>query len=816
MLGTNPQPLHRPPLSAAEAFAFGTKAETLARLKPLVRESEVLDLFHFRVEDWAADRLAILDAVVERFGGAALAVRSSAIGEDSAADSQAGAHHSCLEVDGSDRAAVAAAIERVIASYSGNPRDQVLVQPMLTDVAVSGVIMSHDMERGAPFYVLNYDDESGQTDSVTGGAGAHKAVLVFRYLEQDYVESERVRRILAMTRELEEICGAVPLDIEFAMAPSGELYLLQVRRISLTGSWLSGTGKRVSKRLEYVDEFISQRCRPRPGLAGSRTVLGVMPDWNPAEIIGTTPRPLAASLYRELVTRQVWRQARARMGYRAMPSEELMVMIGGHPYIDVRNSFNSLLPNGLDEAIANRLVDAYLDRLDEQPELHDKVEFEVAHTCMDFAFDREVRERYGEVLRDSEVKRLRAALCAVTESCLEPGAEGTLALSLQAIDGLEARQRQRQIKEAVSLRQARPAEALMRAADLIDECRTSGTLPFSIIARHAFIAESLLRSAVRRGAIEADRVQAFKRSVRTVSGELTADFAAVCRAELDAAVFLFRYGHLRPGTYDIMSLRYDERDDLFNDSLLPDEAASQPRFALTPDERQGLDSLLGEAGLGRTDADGLFSYAHKAIAGREFAKFVFTQNLSDALQAIVRWGEHLGLSRDDLSHIELPAMLDTLMDPILDDADLHFLDLAEQGRRRVANAQALKLSYLIRDSRDVFVVPLHRSAPNFVGAAKLEGHTVSLDSLTPASVSLYQKIVCIENADPGFDWIFTKGIKGLVTKYGGANSHMAIRCAEFGLPAAIGCGERTFERLVEAGRIELNCADKVLRPVHGE
>jgi phosphoenolpyruvate-protein kinase (PTS system EI component) len=75
--------------------------------------------------------------------------------------------------------------------------------------------------------------------------------------------------------------------------------------------------------------------------------------------------------------------------------------------------------------------------------------------------------------------------------------------------------------------------------------------------------------------------------------------------------------------------------------------------------------------------------------------------------------------------------------------------------------------------------------------------------------------VCVENADPGFDWIFAKGIRGLVTKFGGANSHMAIRCAELGVPAAIGCGEQAFRRLLDAGLIELNCAEKVVGPLHG-
>ena len=47
----------------------------------------------------------------------------------------------------------------------------------------------------------------------------------------------------------------------------------------------------------------------------------------------------------------------------------------------------------------------------------------------------------------------------------------------------------------------------------------------------------------------------------------------------------------------------------------------------------------------------------------------------------------------------------------------------------------------------------------------------------------------IENADPGYDWIFLHKIRGFITKYGGLNSHMAIRAAELGIPAAIGTGE---------------------------
>ena len=69
----------------------------------------------------------------------------------------------------------------------------------------------------------------------------------------------------------------------------------------------------------------------------------------------------------------------------------------------------------------------------------------------------------------------------------------------------------------------------------------------------------------------------------------------------------------------------------------------------------------------------------------------------------------------------------------------------------------------------------------------------------------------IESADPGFDWIFSHNISGLVTKFGGANSHMTIRCAEFELPAAIGCGGKLFDQLRNSKVIELNCGARTLR-----
>ena len=62
-------------------------------------------------------------------------------------------------------------------------------------------------------------------------------------------------------------------------------------------------------------------------------------------------------------------------------------------------------------------------------------------------------------------------------------------------------------------------------------------------------------------------------------------------------------------------------------------------------------------------------------------------------------------------------------------------------------------------------------------------------------------------------FIFTHNIHGLITKYGGVASHMAIRTAEFNIPAAIGCGVQLFDKILEWKRIELDCEGNRIVPL---
>ena len=126
---------------------------------------------------------------------------------------------------------------------------------------------------------------------------------------------------------------------------------------------------------------------------------------------------------------------------------------------------------------------------------------------------------------------------------------------------------------------------------------------------------------------------------------------------------------------------------------------------------------------------------------------------------------------------------------------------------------AIRLPQVLIDKDGLYVIPFQVSHPNFITNKQITASRIVIDS-SNFNGTLNGKIVVIEGADPGYDWIFSHKIAGLITKYGGANSHMAIRCAEFLIPAAIGCGERQFELILEYDNVHLDCAAGLLTYVH--
>ena len=596
---------------SADGDFFGTKAETLNSLSEIATWFRIPSSFVFLASDWHADRNATFAKILHSFYPlAVLAVRSSAAEEDLANSSMAGRYTSYLNVPAIFHE-LEQAIDKIISEYSYNPLNQVLVQEMDDNISCSGVTMTRDINDGAPYFVISYDDESGDTDTVTGGKGVHKTVYIFTDTPVQSVKSLRVRQCLRLAKTLSKHYNDTPLDIEFAIGKDLSTHLLQVRRIANSNKWAKNIGDKVKKTLSRAHGCLSDTFKPHSSLFGYTTVLANMSDWNPAEMIGKYPRPLAISLYQDLITNNIWHKARTALGYRKIRDTPLMQVVEGRPFIDVRASLNSFLPKTLEEQTATRLVNASLERLCARPELHDKVEFKLAFTALGFDFRQEYSKRYPGVLSTDELKIFIKHLRHLTRNLLNTSDTGSLYWSEQQFLGLHTKQLERYDQNP------NPTINTVAIPALLGECRTSGTFPFAIMARHAFVAEMLLRSAVQRSAMSPERANAFKRSIRTIATECDQFLRAIQNGEQDISVFTRLFGHLRPGSYDIRSARYADRPGLLQ--FQPDKPNQQAEiFEPTDEENKNLALLFKESDLGGTAASCFFDYSRRAIAGREF------------------------------------------------------------------------------------------------------------------------------------------------------------------------------------------------------
>ena len=263
--------------------------------------------------------------------------------------------------------------------------------------------------------------------------------------------------------------------------------------------------------------------------------------------------------------------------------------------------------------------------------------------------------------------------------------------------------------------------------------------------------------------------------------------------------FLNKYGHLRPGTYDINAIRYDDDPSFLRDMKSINLKSPKNNFS----KIKNVKKILEKSGLNFSQI-GFYDFVNKSIVQREELKFEFTRNLSDALELISEAGNKLNFSRSEISNLDLKTIF----------SDYRKFDknlIIARWRKKIMNQKNKKIIFenlvlppLIISKNDFDIILYPSAKPNFVTSKKISSNLIHINKINQSS-ELENKIILLENADPGFDWIFSHNLAGLITKYGGVASHMAIRCAELSLPAAIGCGEVLYEQLLRSTKIILDC-----------
>jgi len=528
-----------------------------------------------------------------------------------------------------------------------------------------------------------------------------------------------------------------------------------------------------------------------------------MPDWNPVEMIGYQPDQLSYSLYKKLITDSAWSIARKQMQYKNI-NRELMTSFSGKPYIDTRLSFSSYMPKTINNIISKKIVNFWLKQLNQNPFLHDKVEFDIADSCFDLNSKKKIYSKYT-FLNDKEKKKYLFNIKNHTEIIINNFKEDFKKDKLLLYELENFR------KKEINFFLKNKIDPIILSKKLIQKLIYFGIVPFSKFARNAFIGKKILNSLMDKKLINLNEYSKLLSSVNTVSNEYRKLKNESKTSKDKFKKFKNYFFHLRPGTYDIKLKRFlpglkvwkiDNFEKFF-------EFNNQYKKILTSIKINKIDKYLIKNKI-NFSAETLLIYSLTSIKLRENSKFIFTRTLSDILELIKFWSQTKKIPLKNVSNMSYDKIF-SISKKKINRNILKKIEISEEKNRNYDNY--VKLPYLITSPNDFYVASILITKPNFITKKIVKGD-IKVIKNPDHEVSIKNKIILIENADPGYDWVLSQNIKGIITKYGGVNSHMSIRCEELNKPAAIGIGDKNFEEICKISNIILDCKEKKINIIN--
>ena len=719
-------------------LSYGNKAKNLE----YVAKNTDIEIPYFK-EIYLND-LNNIENIVDSFSQKIM-IRSNSSSEDKDSSSSAGKYLSIGPIEKTDLETIKKSWEMVINSYEEQDNQSVIFQNYIENAKSVSVLTSYKVGSDSAYRTFStyYGSE---TDAITSGKYSeinnffmHRS---FDILPKKY---EKYNVYLKIITQLEDLFKNKQLDIEMVLDKNNSPQLLQVRPLM---------GKKLNKESIFDEKDVIDRNlknykklnKTTADRFGTNQIYSNMSDMNPAEMIGKKPDNIAFGLYKFMFTDTTWNIQRGEFGYRKYSGGKLMELFNNVAYINVNHSLNSFLTRNLQKESCEEIINYQLNKLKENPHLHDSIEFDISRSSYVFDTVEEFSKEYKNIISPSEIIKWHNDLIQIdtqNKSTLEKNKKIILSTFSKLDKSFEYSK-----KENIKL------------------IRDTMALPFTHHSRLGFVYFAQLNSLLEKEVISEDQKKLLLLSVNSISTKMKADAYEVKIGKKTLEGFLDVYGHIRAGNYNLLSsnLKNDLNftESLINNSQQPLEDNILPKDIYTNIEEY---FTINEIPL---EASAWIDMFQEGISTRENSKFYYTKGIDGILNEV---GEK------NTSDRELFDLLD--------------IEFNEENTSDMRLKNVL-MPDLITSNEDFYFYEEMSKNGNYIGQGTVIGDVLLIDNEADRPNNLDNKIVVIPAADPGWDWIFNYKIKSLVTKYGGPNSHMAIRCAEHNIPAILGVGENNF------------------------
>ena len=735
-------------------LSYGNKAKNLE----YVAKNTDIEIPYFK-EIYLND-LNNIENIVNSFSQKIM-IRSNSSSEDKEYSSSAGKYLSIGPIERNDLETIKKSWEMVINSYEEQDNQSVIFQNYIENAKSVSVLTSYKVGSDSAYRTFStyYGSE---TDAITSGKYSeinnffmHRS---FDILPKKY---EKYNVYLKIITQLEDLFKNKQLDVEMVLDKNNSPQLLQVRPLM---------GKKLNKESIFDEKDVIDRNlknykklnKTTADRFGTNQIYSNMSDMNPAEMIGKKPDNIAFGLYKFMFTDTTWNIQRGEFGYRKYSGGKLMELFNNVAYINVNHSLNSFLTRNLQKESCEEIINYQLNKLKENPHLHDSIEFDISRSSYVFDTVEEFSKEYKNIISPSEIIKWHNDLIQIdtqNKSTLEKNKKIILSTFSKLDKSFEYSK-----KENIKL------------------IRDTMALPFTHHSRLGFVYFAQLNSLLEKEVISEDQKKLLLLSVNSVSTKMKADAYEVKIGKKTLEGFLDVYGHIRAGNYNLLSSNLKNNlnftESLVNNSEQPLEDNILPKDIYTNIEEY---FTINEIPLKASAWIGMFQ---EGISTRENSKFYYTKGIDGILSEI---------SEKNTSDSELFDLLD--------------IEFNEENTSDMRLKNVL-MPDLITSNEDFYFYEEMSKNGNYIGQGTVIGDVLLIENEANRPNNLENKIVVIPAADPGWDWIFNYKIKSLVTKYGGPNSHMAIRCAEHNIPAILGVGENNFTVISNSKSLKIDFSNE--------
>ncbi len=760
------------------------KAQNLIILKKIFLKNsniKIPNFYFFSVKKFLTNEKYYLKSIYDFAQKYCIILRSSSFDEDTINFSNAGKYESVVLKKKISLDQLKKILIKFLKQFK-NKNDLIIVQEFIEKVQISGVIFTNDINSNAPYYLINYD-ESGKTNLVTSGKKSltHKQYVQFKNYKSGF---NKFKKLINACKKLEKKVNYARLDIEFCIK-NNRIYLLQVRFLPLATD--NENRVKLDQPLINIKKKIIKLFKVNPTLSGNKTAFSNMSDWNPVEMIGEKPSKLAISLYKELITDSIWRIQRKNYGYKDVFPNILIFDLGGSPFVDLRTDINSFLPAKLSKEMSDKILNQYIDYICKNTWLHDKIEFSIVETC----YSLNSKKRLEKILNKNLIK--------IYLDCLKQTTQQIFKNKLLYNDIKEIRNFDTNLFKIKKIKK----DFIQKIFLLVELTKKYGTLPFAGIARSAFICQRILTDLKENNLIDKYEFENFYSSLPSITKEMNKKFNNIKNKRM----LIKQYGHLRPSTYDITSLNYEEGFDSYFDNKSKNIVEKKINFNGFNNEKK-INYLLKS--YYNISLEEFLKFSQNSIFWREKSKFIFTKGINEIFNNLILLGKEIKISRSDLQFLDIKNILNYFSKLENQKLKETLEEEIKKNKRELKILKEIKLPDFIKSYLDIYSFYEAKTKINFITNKNCTGRVYEMKNKTKIK-NLDNLIICIENADPGYDFIFNHKIKGLLTKFGGSNSHMAIRCLEKNIPACIGVGKIVYDSVKISKNIFIDANNKVLK-----